>query len=232
MRWVPVFLTVLASPSLVAAQIPDTLEGKTVLRLSATATQTTVPDYAILRVAVTTQDKLAAEAGRSNARLVDAVVIALRETGILVDSVSTGGYAVQRAPPDRQGRPTGYIARAQLAVRIQALERIGEAIDAALNAGATDVGPVDFAATSLDAARDSAYAAAVRDVYRRADVVTASIGGTVLGAVDITASERRAWVPCVGCDELPPARDPATIVTPGMISVTVMVNATFRIQVR
>jgi uncharacterized protein YggE len=232
MRWILVFLAVLASPSLVPAQVPDTLAGKTVLRLSATATQTTVPDYAILRVAVTTQDKLAAEAGRSNARLVDAVVTALRETGILVDSIATGGYAVQRASPDRQGRPTGYIARAQLAVRIQALDRIGEAIDAALNAGATDVGPVEFAATSLDAVRDSAYAAAVRDVYRRADVVTATIGGTVLEAVDLTASERRAWAPCVGCEEIPPGRDPATIVLPGLITVTVIVNATFRIQVR
>jgi len=231
MRGPLLFLVVLASPTLAAAQIPDTLEGSTVLRLSATATQTTPPDYAILRVAVTTQDKLAAEAGRSNARLVNAVVTALRDSGILLDSLSTGGYAVQRAT-DREGRPTGYIARAQLAVRIEALERIGEAIDAALRAGATDVGPVDFAATSLDAARDSAYATAVRDVYRRAHVVTSSIGGTVLGAVDITASEQRAWVPCVGCAEAPPARDPATIVTPGMISVTVIVNATFRIRIR
>jgi uncharacterized protein YggE len=80
--------------------------------------------------------------------------------------------------------------------------------------------------------RDSAYAAAVRDVYRRADVVTATIGGTVLEAVDLTASERRAWAPCVGCEEIPPGRDPATIVLPGLITVTVIVNATFRIQVR
>jgi uncharacterized protein len=231
MRWVLVPLALFASPGLLGAQTADTLRDKTLLRLSATATRTTAPDYAVLRVAVTTQDKLAADAGRSNARLVDAVFAALRATGIAVDSISTGGYAVQRAPQDRQGRSTGYIARAQLAVRIQELDRIGEAIDAALKAGATDVGPVDFAATSLDAARDSAYAAAVRDVFRRADVVTTSVGGSVVGAIDITASEQRAWVPCVGCSEIPPARDPATIVTPGMISVTVIVNAVFWIHV-
>ncbi len=231
MRWVLVPLILLALPGVVGAQIPDTLHGSTLLRLSATATRTTPPDYAVLRVAVTTQDKLAAEAGRSNARLMEAVFAALRQADIAVDSISTGAYAVQRAPQDRQGRSTGYVARAQLAVRIQQLNRIGEAIDAALNAGATDVGPVDFAATSLDAARDSAYAAAVRDVFRRAAVVTASVGGSLVGAVDITASEQRAWVPCAVCAEAPPARDPATIVTPGLISVTVIVNAVFRIRV-
>lgn len=232
MRWMLLCIVVLASSTPVDAQAVDTLDGTTVLRLSATATRATAPDYAILRVAVATRDKLAAEAGRSNARLVETVVAALRDAGIPVDSISTGGYAVQHAPQDRQGRQTGYIARAQLAVRIDALDHIGEAIDAALHGGATDVGPVDFAATSLDAARDSAYAAAVRDVYRRAEVVTASIGGTMLGATDINATEQRAWVPCISCEEVRPPRDPATIVTPGMIAVTVIVNAAFRVRVQ
>jgi hypothetical protein len=156
---------------------------------------------------------------------------ALRQTGIPLDSISTGAYAVQANLRDRMGHVIGYTARAELSVVLHDLEQIGAVIDAALEAGATDVAPVSFAARSLDAARDSAYAAAVRDVYRRAEAVATAAGGHVIGAVDLMASERRARVPCVACEEAPERPDQTTVVTPGFIAVTVGVNAVFRIQV-
>jgi uncharacterized protein YggE len=231
MRWSLIPLLLGASTAWAHAQTLDTLPGTTLLRLSATATRAVPPDYAVLRLGVNTEDKGAADAGRANARLVNQVITAVRQTGIPLDSISTGAYAVQANLRDRMGHVTGYTARAELSVVLHDLEQIGAVIDAALEAGATDVAPVSFAARSLDTARDSAYAAAVRDVYRRAEAVAAAAGGHIISAVDLTASERRARVPCVVCEEAPQRPDQTTVVTPGFIAVTVDIHAVFRIQV-
>jgi len=231
MRWSLIPLLLGASTPWASAQTRDSLPGTTLLRLSATATRTVPPDYAVLRLGVNTQDKRAADAGRANARLVSQVMEAVRRTGIPLDSISTGAYAVQANLRDRAGQVIGYTARAELSVVLHDLEQIGTVIDAALEAGATDVAPVSFAARSLDMARDSAYAAAVRDVYRRAEAVAVAAGGHLIAAVELIANERRARVPCVACEEAPQRPDQTTVVTPGFIAVTVDVNAFFRIQV-
>jgi hypothetical protein len=152
-RWILIPLLASASATRASAQTQDSLPGSTLLRLSADATRTVPPDYAVLRLGINTEDKRAADAGRANARLVTSIMAALRQSGIPLDSVSTGAYAVQPGTRDRLGHVTGYVARAELSVVLHDLEQIGAVIDAALEAGATDVAPVSFAASSLRSRR-------------------------------------------------------------------------------
>ena len=200
------------------------------LRMATSATTTVAPDYAVLRIAVTSQDERAARAAQANARVVAAINDTLRVLGIRPDSVSTGSYAVQAAIRDREGRVRGYAARAELHVVLRDLARIGELIDAMLAAGATEVAPSHFGATSISAARDSAYAEAVRDLYQRARVAAAAAGGELVGPVQLAVNESRGRVACAVCLQEYRPPDPTTQVTPGLIAITVNATGTFRFQ--
>ena len=61
--------------------------------------------------------------------------------GIPKDAVRTLGYNIQQEFDYVNGRrvPRGYIARNALEVRVDALERLGELLDAVVQAGATSM---------------------------------------------------------------------------------------------
>lgn len=205
-----------------AASRPDSISE---VQLSTSATRTVPPDLAILRIGIMTDRERATEASRANARVAAAVRDTLRAIEIPLDSLSMSSYTV-RPRQNREQRTIGYTARTELNVAMRDLAGLGEAIDAALGAGATDVSPLNFVATSTDAARDSAYVEAVRAIYRQAATIVEAAGGRLIGSARLTVGERRARVPCATCIESV-SREP-TAVLPGLVAITVTINGTFR----
>lgn len=225
MRCVPLFALALIGAGSLEAQTPARTDSLSEIVVSATATRTVPPDYAIVRFGVSTDRTRAAEAAQANAQAAAAVRDALRSTGISLDSAAVSNYSLQ-ARRDRDQRVAGYVARSEIQVAVRDLTRVGQAIDAALGAGATDVSSLTFAATSVDAARDSAYAAAVRAVYHNATTVAAAAGGRLAGPARLNVAEQQGPVPCASC--LRSYQQPPTELTPGLVAVSVSVSGVFR----
>jgi uncharacterized protein YggE len=92
--------------------------------------------------------------------------------------------------PRDGGRPTvvGYQARNSIQVELQQLPRVGEVIDAALGRGATNVGGLQFFASTTAEARRAAMQKAVNRVRADAEAIAAASGGTLGGLLEIVVT--------------------------------------------
>lgn len=73
------------------------------------------------------------------------VIAAVKVQGVAAPQIRTSGYRVnpEYAEPERGKAPrvTGYRATNTIQVEVRSIENIGKVIDAALGAGATNIGP-------------------------------------------------------------------------------------------
>lgn len=179
-------------PALAFAQEPEETHTLTV---SGTGTVERAPDRARIRLAVESFAPTAAEASAANAQSMEAVLDALRRTGVPDERIRT--VSVQLTPeydhsrdtsPRRQGedRLVGFRARNMVEVTLDDLDRIGPATDAAIGAGANRVDQLSFELRDPDAARREALGEAVASAHAEADAVARAMGRTLGPA--ITAS--------------------------------------------
>ncbi|MFL5593232.1 MAG: SIMPL domain-containing protein, partial [Gemmatimonadaceae bacterium] len=149
------------------------------------------PDYAYVTVGVTTQSPTAVETASTNAAKVAAIVSALRALGLTEQQVTTSGYnltQVYEYPKNRQPRLSGFTARNSIRAEVRHLDDLGKVIDAAINAGATDVSSIQFLASSTDQARRTALSDAVRQARTDADVIARAAGGTLGRLISVNTS--------------------------------------------
>jgi uncharacterized protein YggE len=139
------------------------------------------PDQALISAAVETRARNPGDAQRANAELMAAVQKRIADAGIAKDAVRTTGYSVQQEFEYSNGRriPREYVARNGVEVRLDAIDRTGEILDAVVQAGATSVGGVRFDLKDRAAAEREALRLAVVDARGRADALAAGAGRTV-----------------------------------------------------
>ena len=151
------------------------------------------PDRATISVAVQTKGTTAALAGSENATRVTAVLEAIRRAGIPREQISTVDYNVSPSyryfPDGRKPQLTGYDAHNTVRVEVRALDLVGKVIDAALAAGATNVGGVSFWASQLDATQRTALGAATADARLNAEAMAKAAGGTLGTLILLTTQE-------------------------------------------
>ena len=165
------------------------------INVSASATVQRAPDFATLRLGITHRASKAADAARPNAAAAHAVIAAMTAAGVPAESVVTAAYSVgPQYGPDRR-RVIDYAARTVLLVRGTNIERIGELIDQALSAGATEIEQITFGLRRLDEARREALTNAVTQLRRDADALAAAAGGRVGALLRLNASDPRLQQP-------------------------------------
>ncbi|HKR07796.1 MAG TPA: SIMPL domain-containing protein [Gemmatimonadaceae bacterium] len=152
------------------------------------------PDYAYVTIGVRTQSPSAVETASQNTAKVAAVIAALRSLGLTQQQLATSGYALEQTyyyPKNGEPRPTGFVARNTIRAEVRRLDDLGKVIDAAINAGATDVSSIQFLATNTDDARRTALADAVKQARMDADVIARAAGGSLgrLLAVNFTSTQ-------------------------------------------
>jgi uncharacterized protein YggE len=156
------------------------------------------PDFAQLRGGVTTRGKTAAEATDSNAKLMAAVIAALRSAGIEQKDIRTSQFSVQPiyALPQSSAeqKVIGFGASNQVTVTVRQIGRVGEMFDRLVAAGATDVGNIAFLHSDPSKVLDQAREAAVADARRKAELY-AHAAGLTLGAVAWIAEESGSTAP-------------------------------------
>jgi uncharacterized protein len=208
------------------------------LRIIVTTGQAIVrraPDRAFVVAAVESRARSPRDAQAQNAKSMAAVQERILGMGLAKEAVRTTGYNIQQEFDFANGRrtPRGYIARNAVEVRIDALERLGDLLDAVVEAGATNVGGVRFDLRDRAGAEREALRQAVADARARAEAAASGAGLTIERVIRIEDNPRdmpRPFpMPMVAMREAAQT-DAATPVEPGEIQIHA--HATVTVSVR
>ena len=192
------------------------------------------PDLADLRIGVTVTEPSIEAARAGSATALTSVIERLKALGIAERDLQTSIVAVSPAydyssntnPP----RLTGYTFANLLAVVVRDIERVGDAIDAALAVGATTVDRIVFRVEDQSAAETQARQSAMADAKGRAETLAAAAGVTITGVAAIVESGAAIPYPTPFAEMAKmAASDASTPVEAGMNEVTATVTVTYLI---
>ena len=145
---------------------------ETLLSVNASGRADTRPDEARLQLGVQSSAGSAAEASRANRDKMARVTAVLAKLGVKPDDIQTRNLTLQRIDygPER-GR---FRADNVVEVKLRAMDKVGEAVTAATEAGANLLGGPDLRISDREASSRSAYAAAYRAARQRAEAYAAA----------------------------------------------------------
>jgi hypothetical protein len=176
-RIVFAFLMVLF-PTIGTAQDATSPQGRPLVVVTGEGVVRMPPDRAFVVIAAESRAKNPSEAQRTNAKAMTTVQERLKQIGMSPTSMRTVGYDLQPEFDYVNGRQTlrGYVARNAIEVTIDALDRIGDVIDASGSSGATSIQSVRFDLKSREASEREALKLAVADARARAESAAAGAG--------------------------------------------------------
>ncbi len=182
-------IALLAIPSSAGAQAPaaGTPVGPPVVVASGVAIVTRAPDRAFVTFATETRAQKPDEAQKRNAQAMSQVQQVVRKAGIAADAIRTLSFNLQEDVDWVNGKRTsrGYLVSNAIEVRVDELEDLGDLLDQAVNAGATNVSSIRFDLKDRAGAEREAVRLAVADARARADAAAAGAGVRVLSVVRI-----------------------------------------------
>lgn len=208
----------------------------TTLNLSAYGETRTAPDKATISLGVQSQAVTAVEAIRQNAERMTRVIETLKKSGIAAKDIQTSGLNLNPQYAYKEGeapRLTGYQASNTVTVTVHDLSRVGQAVDATVNAGADTVGGVSFGLEDSTTAENEARLKAVSALQAKADLYAKATGYRVARLVSLNeGSSYAAPPPAPPMPMAAMARSEAaykTQVEPGEMNVRVDVSATYEL---
>lgn len=182
---------------------PVVAAGNAVLTVSADGRSARTPDLAVFNAGVTTQAKTAAAALAENAERMNAVIAALKASGIADRDIQTSNLSVNPvygqprsdANGNISGEPmiVGYQASNQVEVKQRKIGNYGKTIDTLVSAGANQVSGPAFQLDNPDTASDEARIDAIAKARARADLYAKAAGLTVRRI--LTISEGGGYAP-------------------------------------
>jgi uncharacterized protein YggE len=184
---------------------------------------TVVPDEASVSAGVHTQAETAAAALAQNAKLMSAVIAALKAAG--GSNLQTQQVSLYPQTNDRN-QVTGYVADNSVSAEAK-IAGAGALIDAAVAAGANNVSGPTLDVSDRDARYRDALGKAVADARAKAAAL-AGAGGFGVGPVS-SVTEQTAAAPAPVYEAVAAGKSVATPIEPGTQDVTADVTVTFRI---
>lgn len=180
---------------------------------------------------VTTEARSAREASEANARAMTAVMAALKNAGIAERDIRTSRLSI--FPQTASGgssapRITGYRAGNRVTVRVREIAKVADIVDAAVGAGANELGGIHFVVSEPSKLLDRARADAIADARRKAEIY-AQAAGVALGA-PLAISEEGSSPPPIAYRMERAAAPMATPVSPGEQTLRMSVSVTWEIK--
>jgi uncharacterized protein YggE len=221
-------------------EIQDVVQS--IVSTSGTAIVKVNPDKVSVTIGVETRGETAEEAAAANAELMEKVIAALKEFGLSEDQISTNWYSVwpvyeYRSPPCIEIFPqppecapkneiVGYAASNSVTVTMDADENVGELIDVAVAAGATNVNGAYFFVSNerQEELRQGLIADAIENARSRADKAAAAVGMEVNGIKSINLND--VYFPVIFRD-FAAAEGASTPILPDQQEVSQSVQVTF-----
>lgn len=143
------------------------------------------PDQAIVGIAVEARASSAAAAAADNASRITRAIVAIRSAGVDSAQITTAGYSV--SADYQKDRQIGFIVHNTLRIEVRRVADVGRIIDAALNAGATQVNAVQFQRSNAQEVRRSALGIAVAEARRDAEALAQAAGGSLGRLIYLTS---------------------------------------------
>lgn len=227
------FITFIATCAVATAMAQEPSQSQNQVPTIVTSGEATLqraPDQAFVTLSVETRAKTPKEAQQLNADAMTAIQARITRLNIARDRVRTTGYSVQQEFDFPNGRRTarGYVTRNGVEVRIEPVERVGEFLDAMVDAGATTVSQVRFDLKDRNAAESEALRLAVVDARAHADAIAAGAGRTIDRVMRITETPQprfRMAQPMMAERSLAASAEP-TPIEPGTIEIHAQVELT------
>lgn len=167
-------------PSVAHAQQVEIEASGPVIDLSVYESVTAEPDVATVGAGVTTRAPTAVEAMRLNAVEMTRVIDRIKALGVDEKDIQTTGINLNaQYDYDRQTQQQifrGYQVSNRVSVKLRDIERTGAALDALVEAGATDLSGPSFSIEDDEAAKDLARQRAVERAHERARAYAAMFG--------------------------------------------------------
>lgn len=230
-----IVVLMLGTGRLLQAQEPGNASNPPVPSIVTTgeATVRRAPDQAFVSIAVETRARTPREAQAQNAAAMTAVQQRVASAGIPKDAVRTTGYSIQQEFDFSNGKrtPRGYVARNGIEVRVDAVEKTGDLLDATVEGGATSVSGVRFELKDRASAEREALRLAVTDARARAEAMAAGAGRALDRILRIVDNVQPRFKPQPGLMMARAVESPAeTPVALGEIEVTAQVELTVAIR--
>jgi uncharacterized protein YggE len=197
------------------------------------------PDIAQVSIGVETSSETAAEAVKENETQMEAILAALKEAGIAEKDIQTMNYSVyfERNPepmPRAVGTESGqvtpqYRVSNMVNVTIRDLEKVGDVLDAVIEAGANNIWGVSFSLDDPKSAQADARTEAITDAAARAEAL-AGLSGVKLGpvmAISEVISGGSYPVPQVMLERAAAGAGP---ISPGELEIGYQVQVTYFIE--
>jgi uncharacterized protein YggE len=191
------------------------------------ATVAVAPDAAVIRIGVTSQGKNAHEASEANAKQMNAVLAAIKASGIDERDIQTSRLSLQPLYDANKAGParlTGFQVTNQLTVKIREIGTLPDVLDHAIAAGANEMSGIEFVVSQQSHLLDQARGEAVADARRKAELYAQAAGaklGKALQITDETASPPRPIMQALRAGAVP--------VAPGEQTLRVAVTVSFEL---
>ncbi len=225
--WLPVGIP----PSLgtISSRVGIDGQSKTI-SLSGTGTAYAKANQAYLTLGVQTENPSASVAVEENARLMSAVVSALKALGIKEEMMETVSYTISPVYDSTWQKVTGYRVVNLFRLRLQELGLIGKAIDEAGRAGANRVEGISFGLSSelQEQLKMEAYRKALNDASSKAKLIAETLNLRITGVLSLTESIYYPYTPTRTFEAV--TEKGATPIFEGTLSVSVTVNIVYTFE--
>lgn len=222
-----------ARPSTPQEQAPRDARREPVVVTTGSAILRRAPDRAFVNIGAEARAVAPKDAQAQNAKTMTAVRGRLKALGIADSAIETRALDLQPEFDHSGGRQKlrGYVARNVIEVRLDDVTRVGEVIDASIEAGANSVHEVRFDLKDRTVVEREALKAAVADALARASALASGAGKTVDRIVTIE-EQRAEFVPMTrnvmfARADAAPAQTP---VAPGEVEIRATVTVTAAIR--
>lgn len=150
------------------------------------------PDVADIQVGVSLTRPTVKQARADAAAAMTKVVAALKAAGIADRDIQTSTLSLSPAydySAGGTGKLTGYTLSNAVSATVHDLDRLGDALDGAMAAGATNIGGITFRVDDPTAAESRARTAAMDQARATADQLAAAAGVHVIGVASVSETQ-------------------------------------------
>ena len=190
------------------------------------------PDMALITLGVTHQADAARDAMAATSDAVARILTRLDQLGLAARDVQTRRitlnpvWANERYDSDKPPKIVGFTAANTVAIRVRALDQLGEVLDAVVADGANTFNGLQFLIADPDPLMDEARKRAVADAMARAALL-AEAAGVTLGPVRSIDEHGGGGGPVMM--EMAAARSGGVPIASGEVSLTASVTMVFDI---
>lgn len=207
------------------------------LTVTGTGTVYLTPDIAYITIGVHTEDPDITQAIESNNSQAQAVVDALRNSGIDAKDLQTSNFSLNSSTQTDQltGKPTGttYAVDNTVSVTVRDLSKLASLLDTAVHAGANNINSISFDVADNSSGLAQARQKAMENAGTLATELAKTAGINLGGIQTITYSENPVgpyYGLALGGAGAAPAASSSVPINPGQLQLTANVTVTYGLK--